>query len=67
MTALRLVSRMKRDWIHHGRRPAGLCGAGVLAYLFICLFVFNFYLFYLFIYLFILFIGKQASKVSEIL
>ena len=19
---------MKRDWIHHGRRPAGLCGAG---------------------------------------
>lgn len=28
MTALRLVSRMKRDWIHHGRRPSGLCGAG---------------------------------------
>ena len=28
MTALRLVARMKRDWIHHGRRPAGLCGAG---------------------------------------
>ena len=27
MTALRLVARMKRDWIHHGRRPAGLCGA----------------------------------------
>ena len=30
MTALRLVSRMKRDWIHHGRRPSGLCGAGRL-------------------------------------
>jgi len=30
MTALRLVSRMKRDWIHHGRRPSGLCGAGKL-------------------------------------
>lgn len=29
MTALRLVARMKRDWIHHGRRPAGLCGAGI--------------------------------------
>ena len=28
MTAMRLVARMKRDWIHHGRRPAGLCGAG---------------------------------------
>ena len=28
MTALRLVARMKRDWIHHGRRPSGLCGAG---------------------------------------
>ncbi|XP_019849314.1 PREDICTED: transcription factor IIIB 90 kDa subunit-like [Amphimedon queenslandica] len=30
MTALRLVARMKRDWIHHGRRPAGLCGAALL-------------------------------------
>lgn len=30
VTALRLVSRMKRDWIHHGRRPSGLCGAGKL-------------------------------------
>ncbi|KAJ7330777.1 transcription factor TFIIIB subunit brf1 [Desmophyllum pertusum] len=30
MTALRLVSRMKRDWIHHGRRPSGLCGAALL-------------------------------------
>lgn len=29
-TALRLVSRMKRDWIHVGRRPAGVCGAGLL-------------------------------------
>ena len=28
MTALRLVSRMKKDWIHFGRRPSGLCGAG---------------------------------------
>ena len=27
-TALRLVARMKRDWLHHGRRPTGLCGAG---------------------------------------
>ena len=23
MTALRLVSRMKKDWIHFGRRPSG--------------------------------------------
>ncbi|KAK3751451.1 hypothetical protein QZH41_000748 [Actinostola sp. cb2023] len=30
MTALRLVARMKRDWIHHGRRPSGLCGAALL-------------------------------------
>lgn len=35
MTALRLLQRMKRDWMHTGRRPSGLCGAGkVLA---ICL------------------------------
>ncbi|PSN31283.1 hypothetical protein C0J52_22286 [Blattella germanica] len=27
MTALRLVQRMKRDSIHTGRRPSGLCGA----------------------------------------
>ena len=33
MTALRLVARMKRDWIHHGRRPAGLCGAGMYMYM----------------------------------
>jgi transcription factor IIIB subunit 2 len=26
MTALRLVARMKRDWIQTGRRPAGICG-----------------------------------------
>ena len=32
MTAMRLVARMKRDWIHHGRRPAGLCGAGVFCH-----------------------------------
>lgn len=29
-TALRLVSRMKKDWIHLGRRPSGLCGAALL-------------------------------------
>jgi len=28
MTALRLVQRMKRDWMAQGRRPSGLCGAG---------------------------------------
>lgn len=28
MTALRLLQRMKRDWMHTGRRPSGLCGAG---------------------------------------
>lgn len=30
MTALRLLQRMKRDWMHTGRRPSGLCGAGTL-------------------------------------
>lgn len=30
MTALRLVSRMKKDWLHFGRRPSGLCGAALL-------------------------------------
>lgn len=30
MAATRLVSRMKRDWIHTGRRPSGLCGAALL-------------------------------------
>merc|ERR1711893_313458 len=29
-TALRIVSRMKKDWIHFGRRPSGLCGAALL-------------------------------------
>jgi transcription factor IIIB subunit 2 len=29
-TALRIVQRMKRDWIQTGRRPAGICGAGLL-------------------------------------
>ena len=28
LTALRLVQRMKKDSIHTGRRPSGLCGAG---------------------------------------
>lgn len=30
MTALRLIQRMKRDSMHTGRRPSGLCGAGKL-------------------------------------
>lgn len=30
MTALRLVQRMKRDWMCHGRRPTGLVGAAIL-------------------------------------
>ncbi|XP_043804266.1 transcription factor IIIB 90 kDa subunit [Apis laboriosa] len=30
MTALRIVQRMKRDSIHSGRRPSGLCGAALL-------------------------------------
>ncbi|TNM96049.1 hypothetical protein fugu_017132 [Takifugu bimaculatus] len=30
MTAMRLVQRMKRDWMHTGRRPSGLCGAALL-------------------------------------
>ncbi|BFZ12313.1 hypothetical protein BsWGS_15352 [Bradybaena similaris] len=29
-SATRLVARMKRDWMHTGRRPAGLCGAALL-------------------------------------
>lgn len=29
-TALRLVQRMKRDWIQTGRRPSGICGACLL-------------------------------------
>ncbi|XP_073816123.1 brf RNA polymerase III subunit [Musca autumnalis] len=30
MTALRIVQRMKKDSIHSGRRPTGLCGAALL-------------------------------------
>jgi transcription factor IIIB subunit 2 len=30
MTALRILQRMKRDWISYGRRPTGLCGAAIL-------------------------------------
>ncbi|XP_041969946.1 transcription factor IIIB 90 kDa subunit [Aricia agestis] len=30
MTALRLVQRMKKDSIHSGRRPSGVCGAALL-------------------------------------
>ena len=30
MSALRLVQRMKRDWIQTGRRPSGICGAALL-------------------------------------
>lgn len=29
-TALKIVARMKRDWILTGRRPSGICGAGLL-------------------------------------
>ena len=29
-TGLRLVTRMKADWLHMGRRPAGVCGAALL-------------------------------------
>lgn len=29
-TTLRIVARMKRDWIQVGRRPAGVCAAGLL-------------------------------------
>ncbi|CAL4171543.1 unnamed protein product, partial [Meganyctiphanes norvegica] len=29
-TALRLVKRMKRDWMHVGRRPSGVCGAALV-------------------------------------
>ena len=28
-TALKIVARMKRDWILTGRRPSGICGAGI--------------------------------------
>lgn len=29
-TALRIVQRMKRDWLHIGRRSSGLCGSALL-------------------------------------
>jgi transcription initiation factor TFIIIB Brf1 subunit/transcription initiation factor TFIIB len=29
-TALRIVARMRRDWMQTGRRPAGICGAALL-------------------------------------
>lgn len=29
-SATRLVARMKRDWLHTGRRPSGICGAALL-------------------------------------
>jgi hypothetical protein len=28
--AIQIIKRMKRDWIHDGRRPSGVCGAAVL-------------------------------------
>ena len=31
-TAMRVIKRMKKDSIHSGRRPSGLCGAGNLFY-----------------------------------
>lgn len=34
MTAQRLVQRMKKDSIHSGRRPSGLCGAGMYLFTF---------------------------------
>jgi len=30
MTAMRIAQRMKRDWMHFGRRPSGLCGSALL-------------------------------------
>ena len=30
MDAVNIVRRMKRDWLHYGRRPAGICGAAVI-------------------------------------
>lgn len=39
MTALRIVQRMKKDSLHSGRRPTGLCGAGkfITVYDYICI------------------------------
>lgn len=28
--AIQILKRMKRDWIHHGRRPSGVCAAAIL-------------------------------------
>lgn len=30
MSALRLLARMRRDWMSYGRRPNGLCGAALI-------------------------------------
>lgn len=30
MTALRILARMQRDWLSHGRRPSSLCGAALV-------------------------------------
>jgi transcription factor IIIB subunit 2 len=30
LSALRLMARMKREWVSTGRRPSGLCGAAIL-------------------------------------
>eukprot|EP00919_Chromeraceae_sp_WS-2016_P072588 GHVR01171602.1.p1 GENE.GHVR01171602.1~~GHVR01171602.1.p1 ORF type:complete len:113 (-),score=1.63 GHVR01171602.1:1094-1432(-) len=30
MTAIKLIQRMKRDWMCQGRRPSSLCGAAIL-------------------------------------
>eukprot|EP00111_Clytia_hemisphaerica_P024927 TCONS_00073442-protein len=30
MSALRIMARMKKDWIHFGRRPSALCGAALI-------------------------------------
>ena len=38
-TALRLVSRMKRDWMVQGRRPSGLCGAGKAFFCMLAVFI----------------------------
>jgi len=40
-TASRIVQRMKRDSIHSGRRPSGLCGAGIRENLFTKIIYFN--------------------------
>lgn len=29
-TAIKLLKRMKMDWMSHGRRPSSLCGAAIL-------------------------------------